>query len=144
MAPSAFAGGGRRPCLCWGIREPKHAGESDSGCDDRGHSSRNPVSWIVSLRLVFTTESPLPRTLHIRKRHLREDLQPIRLQRNQLSRVIAQNPHRMDVQRGEYLRADAVLALLAAKGDRLIRIDALLSMGLDLREKIRLPRLAHL
>ena len=36
--------------------------------------------------------------LNVRKRYLRDDLQTIRLQRDQFARVIAQDPHRVNIQ----------------------------------------------
>ena len=82
--------------------------------------------------------------LDVRERNLRQDLQAVGLERDELSRVIGEDPHRVDIQRRENLRADAVLALFAAERDRLVRIDAFFAVSLDLRRKIRLSRLAHL
>src|SRR4030095_8949940 len=74
----------------------------------------------------------LPRTLDVSEWNLREDLQTVSFQCNQLARMIAQDSHRMNVERGENLRADTVFPLLASEGNRFVGIDARLPMGLDL------------
>src|SRR5262245_27034281 len=65
------------------------------------------------------------------QRYLLDDLQAVRLQGDEFSRVVGKNPHRVDVQRGKDLRSDAVFALLAAKGDRFVRVHTLLAMKIE-------------
>src|SRR5262245_35464396 len=74
----------------------------------------------------------LPRTLHVCERHLCEDLQPVGLQRNELARMIAQDSHRVDIERSEDLCPNPVFALFASECDCLVGVDAGLTVSLDL------------
>ena len=103
-----------------------------------------PSLFIALEHISQLTLKNLPRAFYVSERNLRKDLQSVGFQRNKLARVIAQDAHRMDIQRRKNLGADAVLTLFAAKRDRFVGINALFPVCVNLRDKIRLTRLAHL